>query len=472
MSFVRLIDLRRTTSFRLSVLFLGIFGGISVPLFAYLYFSITGFETKRVDDWLGREYVAMQRSSPARLSALFNVLAQSDPDQQRPNGLFKNDGQYIAGSLTRLPHDIASVGEPFTIRLQQEPINQTARCIAANLPGNHIAMRCQNARELNSFNSGLVKVLLIGAAIALAIGLVGAALIGLSSLRRLDAVTASIRQIVDGDLSQRLPTHRRHDDLESLVRVVNGMLDEIERLMNEVKGVCDAIAHDLRTPLTTMIAGLERVQRRDRTVDDYRQALNETLIDATDMLHTFNALLRISEIESGVRRESFVPVDMAAIVSDVYEYYEASAEEKRLTYRCEIEGNCDFHLKGDPNLLFEALANLIENAIKFTPTGGWIVVSLVRLEGRIQFSVHDDGPGIPENEHQAVLQRFYRGETSRHTPGNGLGLSLSNAVAAMHGMTLRFNRVAKGCRVMLIEADGAVDFHETRKASALQLNPP
>ncbi|WP_321868889.1 sensor histidine kinase [Paraburkholderia tropica] len=457
MSFVRLIDLRRTTSFRLSVLFLGIFGGISVPLFAYLYFSITGFETQRVDDWLGREYVAMQRSSPERLSALFNVLRQSDPDQQRPNGLFGNDGRYIAGSLTTLPRDIPYVGKPFAIRLHDGPINQTARCIAAKLPGDRMALRCQNALELDSFNSGLVNVLLIGAMIALAIGLIGAALIGLGSLRRLDAVTATIKQIVGGDLSQRLPTHRRHDDLESLVRVVNGMLDEIERLMNEVKGVCDAIAHDLRTPLTSMIAGLERAQRRGRTIDDYRQALDNTLVDATSMHHTFNALLRISEIESGVRRQSFVAVDLAAIVKDVYEYYEASAEEKQLNYRCEIEDSGEFVLEGDPNLLFEALANLIENAIKFSPVGGTVVIGLDRLEGHVYLSVHDTGPGIPESEHQAVLRRFYRGEASRHTPGNGLGLSLANAVAVMHGMTLAFDRVESGCRVVLSETADIIE---------------
>ncbi len=457
MCFVRLIDLRRTTSFRLSVLFLGIFGGISVPLFAYLYFSISGFETQRVDDWLGREYVAMQRSSPQRLSALFDVLRQSDPDQQRPNGLFGNDGRYIAGSLTTLPREIPYVGQPFAIRLHDGPINQTARCIAAKLPGDQIALRCQNTLELDSFNIGLVKVLLIGALFALAIGLIGAAAIGLGSLRRLDAVTATIRQIVGGDLSQRLPTHRRHDDLESLVRVVNGMLDEIERLMNEVKGVCDAIAHDLRTPLTSMIAGLERVQRRGQTIDDYRQALDDTLVEATGMRHTFNALLRISEIESGVRRQSFVPVDLAGIVKDVYEYYEASAEEKTLIYRCEIEGGGEFALEGDPNLLFEALANLIENAIKFSPVGGTVTVNLVRLQDRVHLSVHDNGPGIPEAEHQAVLRRFYRGEASRHTPGNGLGLSLANAVAAMHGMSLAFDRIEAGCRVMLVQADGIVD---------------
>lgn len=449
MSFARLIDLRRTTSFRLAVIFLGIFGGISMPLFAYLYFSIAGFETRRVDDWLGREYVAMQRSSPERLATLFTVLRQGDPEQQRPNGLFKRDGRYVAGVLTTLPAHIPHVGKPFAIRLKDRAIDQTARCIVAELPGEHIAIRCQNARELDSFNNGLVNVLIVGALIASGVGLIGAALIGVGSLRRLDAVTASIRQIVAGDLSRRLPVHRRHDDVDSLVRVVNGMLDEIERLMHEVKGVCDAIAHDLRTPLTSMLAGIERVQRRARTISDYRQALDDVSIDATRMLDTFNALLRISEIENGVRRESFVVVDLAAVVTDVYEYYEAWAAEKGLNYRCEIEKGGDFRLDGDRNLLFEACANLIENAIKFAPEHGTVTLRLTHPRGGMRFSVEDDGPGIPASEHEAVLRRFYRGEASRHTPGNGLGLSLANAVAAMHGMRIAFDPVHAGCTVTL-----------------------
>ncbi|WP_158956910.1 sensor histidine kinase [Paraburkholderia acidisoli] len=464
---MRLIDLRRTTSFRLAVIFLGIFGGISVPLFAYLYVSITGFETGRVDGWLGREYVAMQRSTPERLAAQFTVLSQSDPDQQRPNGLFDKNGRYLAGSIATLPRDLPAAGQPFSIRLDDGPIHQTARCITAALPGERLAMRCQNAQELSSFNGGLVRVLMIGALIALVVGLIGAAFIGLGSLRRLDEVTATINRIVGGDLSQRLPTRRKQDDLERLVRVVNHMLDEIERLMNEVKGVCDAIAHDLRTPLTSMIAGLERTQRRARTIDDYRQAVDETFVDAKGMLHTFNALLRISELESGVRRQSFVPVDLAALARDVYDYYEASAEEKALSYRCEIEPGEVFALEGDPNLLFEALANLIENAIKFAPERGAVTIGLSRLEGRIQLSVHDDGPGIPASEHQAVLRRFYRGEASRHTPGNGLGLSLVSAVAAMHAMTLAFDPVAPGCRVSLTTTRAApAERHDERLATA------
>lgn len=446
---MRLIDLQRTTSFRLAVLFLGIFGAISVFLFAYLYISITGFESDRVDDWLNREYAAMQRKTPEQMAAQLTVLRHSDPANHLTNGMYEDDGTYVAGALLTAPGKTPEFGKPFSMRLEGEPGRPWVRCIAIQFPSQQYAMRCQDAGTLHQFNKALLRVLIVAAGVTFSVGLLGAALFGLRSVRRLDAVTASIRQIIAGDLSQRLPTHRGQDDLERLVRVVNEMLHEIERLMNEVKGVCDAIAHDLRTPLTRLIARLERGQRRARTTDDYRLVLDDAFVEANGMLRTFNALLRISEIESGTRRESFRPVNLASIVQDVFEYYEPSSEEKAIRYCCQVQEHADFVLEGDPNLLFEALANLVENAIKFAPEHGDVTLRLTCDDTALHFSVTDNGPGIPPSEHEAVLQRFYRGEASRHTPGNGLGLSLASAVAAMHGMNLAFEPVNVGCRAVL-----------------------
>jgi signal transduction histidine kinase len=246
-----------------------------------------------------------------------------------------------------------------------------------------------------------------------------------------------------------LPVHTRQDDMGRLVHVVNGMLDEIERLMHEVKGVCDAIAHDLRTPLTRLLAGLERAQRRARTEADYRAAIDDTVAETTSILHTFNALLRISEIEGSARRQTFVAVDLATLTDDVVEYYEPTAENKRiaLDYRRAPDG--PLTVQGDRDLLFEALANLVDNAIKFAPDGGQVSILPFCDAGGVGITIADDGPGIAPAEREAVLRRFYRAEASRHTPGSGLGLSLTNAVANMHGMTLRFNDVAAGCSITL-----------------------
>jgi signal transduction histidine kinase len=227
------------------------------------------------------------------------------------------------------------------------------------------------------------------------------------------------------------------------------MLDEIERLMHEVKGVCDAIAHDLRTPLTRMLGGLERAQRRAKTEAEYRAAIDETIVETTGLLRTFNALLRISEIESGVRRKGFTNVDLAAVADDVFEFYEPTAEDKGIAFEVRRSVTRPLEIQGDRSLLFEALANLVENAIKFAPHGGKVRLTVFRGRTGAGVSVSDDGPGIARTEQQAVLRRFYRGEASRHTPGSGLGLSLALAVANMHGMSIRFSEATPGCEVML-----------------------
>nr|WP_216668992.1 ATP-binding protein [Paraburkholderia xenovorans] len=443
-------ELHRTTSFRLATLFLTLFGFVAVLLFGYLYVEITGFETERIDDWLMREHGEMRREDLATLLSRFKQQSLNDPARQRPCGLFDAHGKHLAGGLPQQP-DIPYFDKPFTVRLHGLRHKPPGRCIAMQLPDAHVTLKCQNTRELDHFDEELLHALFSAAIATLVIGLLGAAIIGVGSVRRLDAVTASIRQIVAGDLSRRLPMHSSQDDIDRLVRVVNGMLDEIERLMQEVKGVCDAIAHDLRTPLTRLIAGIERSRRHARTSEEYQAALDETFMEATGMLRTFNALLRISEIENGVRREGFTTVDLAAVATDVFEYYEPAAEDKDIQFQLTRSTDAPYSMEGDPGLLFEALANLVENAIKFAMPGGHVSVALDVDSQGLHVTVRDDGPGIAPGERDAVVTRFYRGEASRHTPGNGLGLSLTYAVARMHGMDMRFEDVATGCTVRLLK---------------------
>jgi signal transduction histidine kinase len=448
---MRLTELHRTTGFRLATLFLMLFGVIAILLFGYLYREITGFEQERIDDWLIREHAQLQREGPDELVARFQHQNQFDPRHQRPFGLFDANGKHLAGGYAGDQPAIPVFEQPFSMRLATLPGHPPGRCIAARVPDSRIALQCQNTRELDHFDEELLHALLTTAMITLVIGLVGASLIGISAMRRLDAVTASIEEIVAGNLSRRLPVHSKRDDVDRLVGVVNGMLDEIERLMNEVKGVCDAIAHDLRTPLTRMLGGLERAQRRAKTEAEYRISIDETIVETSGLLRTFNALLRISEIESGVRRAGFTTVDLAAVADDVFEFYDPTAEDKQIAFELERTASGLLELQGDPNLLFEALANLVENAIKFAPHGGVVRVTLWRDSRGAGVTVEDDGPGIAPAERDAVLRRFYRGEASRHTPGSGLGLSLAAAVAGMHGMMLEFHDADVGCKISLFK---------------------
>ncbi|KND59465.1 periplasmic sensor signal transduction histidine kinase [Candidatus Burkholderia verschuerenii] len=288
-------------------------------------------------------------------------------------------------------------------------------------------------------------MLLIAGVLTVSIALLGAVLVGARSIRRLNAVTASIQEIVAGNLSRRLPVHARDDDLDRLVRVVNGMLDEIERLMHEVKGVCDNIAYDLRTPLTRLIASLERAQRRRMSEADYRATLSDVAEESVGILRTFNALLRISEIESGARREHFDQVDIGTVAADVFELYEPAAEERDISFSLHQSEDAQYDMLGDASLLFEAVANLTENAIKFAPRSGNVRIELFHDKRTMDIRIRDDGPGIALAERESVFRRFYRGEASRHTPGSGLGLSLVSAIARMHGMNVFFDDTETGC---------------------------
>jgi signal transduction histidine kinase len=223
-----------------------------------------------------------------------------------------------------------------------------------------------------------------------------------------------------------------------------------------VKGVCDNIAHDLRTPLTRLIASLERAQRRRMNEDEYRATLSDVAEESVGILRTFNALLRISEIESGARREHFEPVDLGTVAADVFELYEPAAEEREISLTLHRTEHAQYDLLGDSSLLFEAVANLTENAIKFAPRSGNVRMELIHDKRTMGIRLRDDGPGIPLSERESVFRRFYRGESSRHTPGSGLGLSLVNAIARMHGMNVQVEESETGCSIVMTKRETAM----------------
>jgi len=226
--------------------------------------------------------------------------------------------------------------------------------------------------------------------------------------------------------------------------VVNAMLDELERMVGEVKGVCDNLAHDMRTPLGRLLAGLERTQRRDTDEAGLREAIDTAICELKDTLQIFGALLRISEIEDGVRRAGFRQIDLAQIARDAVDYHQPVAEERGI--RLILSAPDRLMIEGDAGLLFEAMTNLLDNAIKFVGAEGHVELSIT--PGPC-IRVADDGPGIPFDERQAVMRRFQRGEASRHLPGNGLGLPLVSAIARLHGLATEIGDRQPGCVVTL-----------------------
>jgi signal transduction histidine kinase len=264
-------------------------------------------------------------------------------------------------------------------------------------------------------------------AVAVAVGM----MLSLRALGRLSDVNRRIQRIVAGDLRERLPTRGSDDPFDQLAVSVNGMLGEIETLIHEIAGVGDDIAHDLRTPLTRVRVRLERGREHAATLGELRAAVDQAIAGLDQSLAIITALLRIAEIEHSRRLERFSEVGLAPVLREVGDLYEPIAEDKHVALTVEAADEATVH--GDRDLLFEAVANLVDNAVKFTPEGGRVELALLRRQGETVIRVSDTGPGIPEMERGAVTKRFYRSDKSRRTEGLGLGLSLVAAIVNLHG---------------------------------------
>lgn len=445
---VRLRDLRRTTGFRLALLLLGVIGTGSLIVFGFLYVETAGFLARNIDADLTREIAVRERMSAPKLERLLNDRAPLDPEAQRPFTLFDGTGRWLAGAPAALPQPLPPFDRPFDLTLARGGDLVSYRGILHQLSSGELFLAAQDVTHLDHFRDLLAAAMVSGALVILAIGLAGGLIAGAGALGRIDGVTRAIERIVNGNFTERLPEGGTQGDLDRLIRVVNRMLDEIERLMHEVKGVTDEIAHDLRTPLTRLLAGLERTSRRARSAEEYSAAVEEAITETRSILATFGALLRIAEVESGARRAGFTTLDLNAVAADVADFYEPMAERKSIRLSLEAS-RAPVELPGDPSLLFEAIGNLVDNAIKFTPPNGQIALRIFDGKDRGGVEVSDGGPGIPEGERKLVLRRLHRGERSRHTPGSGLGLSLVAAVAKLHGLSLTIDDANPGCCVSL-----------------------
>jgi signal transduction histidine kinase len=304
--------------------------------------------------------------------------------------------------------------------------------------------RAVKAREaiLQAFGWVTVITLLLAAG--------GGAALGVGFLRRIEAINRTTRSIMDGDLSQRVPTRGGEDEMDRLAINLNAMLDRIQGLMESLKRVSDDIAHDLRTPLSRLRHRLESA--RATLGPESGPVIEQSISELDAILETFSALLRIAQIESGARRAAFFEVSLERILSTVAEAYEAVAEDRRQTLTVRAERSSP--VLGDRELLTQMAANLVENAIRHCPAGVNITAHLRDEAGAPTLSVTDTGPGIPAPERDKVFRRFYRLEASRTTPGSGLGLALVKAVAELHGATVELSDNHPGLRVSIRFASG------------------
>jgi signal transduction histidine kinase len=264
---------------------------------------------------------------------------------------------------------------------------------------------------------------------------------------RIEQINATSRAIMQSGLDKRIPLRGSNDEWDRVAENLNSMLDRIETLMGEVKQVSDNVAHDLRTPLTRMRGRLEKAFHGSRIAEDDQALIGDTIADLDAVLRIFTSITRIAHIEANARKGAFRTVNLAEIANEVVELYDAAAEQDGT--RLLRTGDRNVLVTGDRDLLFDAIANLVDNAIKHGRAGGHVVVRGENLDGGAIISIADDGPGIPADQHERVFKRFYRLEQSRYTPGNGLGLSLVAAVANLHGARIEMLDNAPGLKLKL-----------------------
>jgi signal transduction histidine kinase len=335
--------------------------------------------------------------------------------------LLQKDGKFVAGNLPVMPPRTGV----FSLNRGGHEILGVGKMLAPGVyawSGSDLA-RVQIARR------EIVQTMIWLFAAALLLAVTGGALVSRSFLRRSDAMARACRAIMDGDLKARIPVRGTQDELDRLAGTINEMLDRIVALMGNLHQVTNDIAHDLRTPVSQLRQGLERAQEGPQS--GHAQALGAAIAKTDDILVLFAAMLRIAEIEGGKRRAAFVPVALGALLGRLHELFGPVAEAAGHTLAVDIRH--DVEVRGDPALLTQLLSNLIENAILHTPPGTHITVTLTVQDGRPALTVADDGPGVPASEHGKLFQRLYRREASRTHPGHGLGLSIAQAIAELHG---------------------------------------
>jgi signal transduction histidine kinase len=443
---VRLPEFVLTTTFRWTIAISGAFALCAFLMFGFVLAQTYSYALSDADS-LNSENVRLiaAEDADARVRRL-NEYLQNDPRREKLGELFDSDGHRIAGNIENLPPDLQPDLVPRNIFLVRVDAfgreRQRARSVARQLAGNQTLVVGRYVEDFTRIAEISRRALTLGLVPALCLSLAAGVFLSIRAQRRVEEVNRKVQRIVDGELRERLPTRGTNDPFDELARLVNCMLDEIEVLVRRLEGVGDDIAHDLRTPLTRVRVSLERARQKAGNLDELRRSVDQALVGLDQSLAIITALLRISEIEHSRRMDGFRNVALGDLVREVGDLYEPIAEDKKVDFAVRAEAETTVH--GDRDLLFEAIANLVDNAVKFTPQGGRVELSLLRQGNEAVVRVRDSGPGIPADEGELVTRRFYRSDKSRRDPGLGLGLSLVSAIAKLHGFSLKISS-GPGC---------------------------
>jgi signal transduction histidine kinase len=453
--FVLLAKTLRSSTFKLALVWIGLFGALVLALVGYIYWSTAAYVRSFSDRAVAAEETSLRKvyDSTGR-RGLMAAIEDRIADERFEGGVYLlADPAFtpVAGNLKVWPSTLkGSKGWGNFMAREWEPDATDRPALRATfntLPDGYHLLVGKDIDDLGEFAKKIETVLLCGVALIFVIAGVASVSVTRRTVGRIEAINATSQAIMQRGLGNRIPLRGTQDEWDQLAENLNSMLERIEALMAEVKQVSDNVAHDLRTPLTRMRGRLEKAYNRQHSSDHDQLLIGDMMADLDAVLRMFSSLTRISQIEAGDRTSAFRTVSLAKIASEVVELFDAAAEDKR--GRLNVVGDQGALVMGDRDLLFDAVANLVDNAIKHGREGGRVAVEVTRNDGSAVISVADDGPGIPSNECQHVFKRFYRLERSRRTPGNGLGLSLVAAVARLHGAEIKMGNNAPGLKFQL-----------------------
>lgn len=450
-----------STPFRLAALSIAGFLIIAASIVGFLFWQTNNVLTEQVVSSLRAEVQEMRHIEAAAGIASVSEAIKARSRPEGPGLYYVVDalGRKRAGNLNRFPPELLNNLSSGTFSYERNS-GQGLR-LAVALPilfadGTRVLVG-RDIEEQKQFVHQMRTVFLFGFSLVSLAGLAGGLVAGRLLLKRIDLVNATSRSIMAGDLSRRIPLSGSGDELDGLAQNLNLMLERIEQLMSGLKEVSDNIAHDLKTPLNRLRNRAEAALRETNGLQSYREALEHTIEEADELIKTFNAMLLIAKLESGTLEGESEALHVGKIVRDVTELYEPVAEQSGIELETEVSD--DPVILANRHLISQAVANLIDNAIKYgqhevdiqkSNTPLKIHISLQSKKNTVEICVADHGPGINEQDRERALKRFVRLEASRTKPGTGLGLSLVAAIARLHAGSIKLEDNAPGVRAVLV----------------------
>jgi signal transduction histidine kinase len=446
--------LLRSAGFRFAAVYAVLLGLSALALAMFLWWETAGVLDRQTDAAIAADaddLLARWNQSDGGIPAVQDAIEQRLRENIDDDAIYLLVDPWmrrVAGNLPSWPEDIAAPGDDWLqLRLTRTGWKSVARAEIILLPGGYHLLVGRDVEVRAHMADMLTAALLWALLVVAALATIGALIVRNMFSHTIASVSATAAAIAAGDLSRRVRLSGRGDEFDLLAETINDMLDRIGRLMDGVRQVSNSIAHDLRTPIARARARLEDAATSARRDEELRAAVERAIVDLDQISDIFQALLRISEIEAGSKRSAFAWFDVAPMLADLAELYGAVAEEGgvHLVLSAPDHLNCF----GDRSLVQQAVANLVDNAIKFSPQGGRICLEASAVDTGVEIVTTDNGPGMPATDIVRAGERFFRGEAARHTPGSGLGLALVQAVAVLHGGELRLADRDPGLRATL-----------------------